>query len=720
MAVRLVCRACGKRLKLPDGLTAKRSAKCPKCLAPVDLTPALEASAYVPTVAVPGKAPDPSATRKVPPLVGEVDARPVPSKLSAPPGPSANAVKSAPSPKSTLSPKPIDLPKPPSLLGEDDPLPYLPANEPEPPKSVPRPAPRSAGAATPLPDPARTAKFQGASTDQEILSLDDDPPGALPEEPVPFRVPVQVLADSLAAAVGPCIAVLLPHGLFLEHEPMKPFLYVPPNTRVDSPAAGELTVALPDGRSVTFRFQGRSARSLASDTHAFLAGERPVPVAADYQRTWWTLWAALLFALGPLVLSQAVDLGPKFATQVGAGLAFAGFLVNAAIVVFSRRSVPVQMIVMACGGVLVTGAFLFVATAYLAGRQEGVEQSKPDPPPAAPAPEPKPPDPLPERPPSHLDRAKRSGSSALEDGPADVTALALAPDGITLAIGYADGTVLMWKLDQPTFDPFLPGPKADGPVTRLQFDAKGRFVFAHTATGAVVAPRVAPPTAPAKLPGGPIAISSDLDAERVRFVTIRGNTVAYRLIASTFIQTPPKVEKGYALPGKGDEINPGAGKDPTKPRDPTFIAWPPGDRFFVGQSDGTIHIWSSARRADAPHRDHKAAVRAWAACIATGDFATGDDAGNVGIWSLTGDAPKVTSALATPVTGLSFSPSGARLAITDGTGWLVIWDPVAGKAIHRVKRPTAVKAMALGPGEDVIVLAAGRTVEVWWLPELVK
>src|SRR5207248_4780355 len=101
------------------------------------------------------------------------------------------------------------------------------------------------------------------------------------------------------------------------HEPTKPFLYVPPGVRVDSPAPGELTVALPDGRSVTFRFQTRAARPLARDTRAFLAGERPVPTAGDYRLKWWMLWAALIFALGPIALSQTVDSGLKFGPQVG-------------------------------------------------------------------------------------------------------------------------------------------------------------------------------------------------------------------------------------------------------------------------------------------------------------------------------------------------------------------------------------------------------------------
>jgi WD40 repeat protein len=75
---------------------------------------------------------------------------------------------------------------------------------------------------------------------------------------------------------------------------------------------------------------------------------------------------------------------------------------------------------------------------------------------------------------------------------------------------------------------------------------------------------------------------------------------------------------------------------------------------------------------------------------------------------------------AAPITGLSFDPAGSRLAVADDTGRLVIWDVVAGKAVHRVQRPAPVKALAYGPGDNMLVLAAGRTAEVWWLPELLK
>src|SRR4051812_46424321 len=104
MAVRLVCRACGERLKVPDGGGREQSPKCPKCLARVDRTAAMGASASLPTVAVPGMAPVPAAPapprgepeRKSPPLLGEDDPLPYPAPKPAASTPSPS--KSSPPP----------------------------------------------------------------------------------------------------------------------------------------------------------------------------------------------------------------------------------------------------------------------------------------------------------------------------------------------------------------------------------------------------------------------------------------------------------------------------------------------------------------------------------------------------------------------------------------------------------------------------------------------
>jgi hypothetical protein len=715
MAIRLHCRACGKRLKLPDGVPPGRSARCPRCLAPVDLTPALEAAAYTSTLALPlpavTKPPtttsEPARAAEPPALVGEDDPLPYPIETGAPArtGPTVRP----PTPRAGKS----------IFDEEDDPLPY----------------PATPAAAAPAPAPPRP-KTPPPAARPEPLSLDDGPePAELPPELAPFRVPVRVLADSLRQLSGPCFAVIVPHGVFLEHEPMRPFLYLPIGCAAESPASGDLRIVLPDRRAVALRFAGRSGRGLARDVRDFLAGTRTAPAEADYRRQWWMLAPALVFALGlasgPLVLSQTAQLGLAFGLQAGAGFALAGLLANAAVVLFSRRSALVQVLTMAGVCLLVTAVFIFGATAYLAGRQRAAEEKKEQQEapgaqaPGSPAPSPGPqPPPGPERPPSHLDRAKKDGSSALPDGPAEVTALALAPDGKVLGIGYADGAVRLWPLDQPTFEAMQPGPRADGPVLRVQFDRNGRFIFAHTATGAFTAPRAGPPPVVARSPGAPVAVAPDV-GERVHFAAVRGNVIVTRLLDAEFVRNPPLKGKmpDYAVPNpKSDEIIPrDHTRDPARPPGPTFLAWGPGDRLFAGQPNGTVSIWGATMRAESPSNDHKAAVRAWARCPATGGFATGDEKGNLALWPVGGGRPVLWPVFdGAPITGLSFNPAGSRLATADDTGRLLIWDAVAGKAVHRVRRPAPVKALAYGPGDNFLILAAGRAAEVWWLPELLK
>ncbi len=209
---------------------------------------------------------------------------------------------------------------------------------------------------------------------------------------------------------------------------------------------------------------------------------------------------------------------------------------------------------------------------------------------------------------------------------------------------------------------------------------------------------------------------------------MRGATIQNRSLATKYIQWPPVKAKEngivYALPGKADETVPaGSGPDPATPggkAGPTFLAWTPGGKLLAGQSDGAIAIWSSAMRPEPASRDHKAAVRAWADCPVTGAFATGDDHGVVAWWPYKGGKPTMAPVLTTPIAALAFAPSGAWLAVSDNTGWLVIWDVAAGKASQRKKLPTAVKTLAFGPNDDVLILAAGPTVEVWSVGDLFK
>jgi hypothetical protein len=524
--------------------------------------------------------------------------------------------------------------------------------------------------------------------------------------------------------------VFVDHGVFLEVEALKPFLYIPVGCRADQPGPGELTVTLPDRRAITLRVAARYARPLARDAVGFLAGRRPAPAASEYRRAWLLLTALVLSlgaAAGPLGLSQTADLGLDFGLVLGAAFALVALIANAAVVLFARWSVPAQLAVMTVLCALVTGVFFFGATAYLAGRKRAEQVvTPPDPGPntgardtnPTPPPGPADPDPGPRRPPTHADKAYASGSSALEDGPAEVTALAISADANHLAVGYADGTTRVCALDQPTFEPLLAGPKADGPVTRVQFDAASRFLFATTATGVVGAPRNGAPPAPARIVGPFVAVAPDVVNDRVRFAAVRGNLVAQRTVPAAFVSNPPKA-KGFATVGPKDESAAASAPDTGKPNGPTFLAWAPTDKLLAAAPDGTITVWSAAMKVETVNRDHKAPVKAWAACAGTGDFATGDDKGTVLLWPYKGK-PVAEPVFTAPVTGMSFAPSGARLAATDASGALAIVEVPTGKVIQRKKFPAPVKALAFGPNEDTLTIAAGKAAEVWWLRELMK
>jgi phage FluMu protein Com len=684
MAVRVVCHKCGKRLKLPEGFDHKRTAKCPKCLSVVDLTAAIEASVYISTATVRAKPPNqPEA--------------PTHTQAQAP---------------TVRSPKPPPLP------------PSKPQAQPRPPE-----VPLS------LDDDNAHAKANNANNANTTpLSLDDDPaPADSPPAEVPFRVPVRVLADSARQALGSCFAVFVSHGIFLEQEALRPFLYAPVGCVAESPTEGELILTLPDGRVVALQIESRAARAISRDALAFLAGERGALVAADYRRKWWLLWPAIIFACalawGPILLAQTANYGRDWGLKVGAIVACVGLLVNAGVVLFSRRSVPAQIAVMAALCVAVTGACYFGASAFLAGKNQPPDQAQN----ANNGDNPQPPDvpltpPLPvppenggiRKPPSHIDRAYAQSVSALEDGPSDVTALSLATDWNTLGIGYADGNTRFWLLDQPTFETFQVGPKADSSVTRVQFDTSGRYVILSVTSGAFVAARGSS-APPAKIPGTFVAVAPELADDRVRFAAIRTNTVAQRLLPTAFVLNPPKKAKGFALTTTRDEITPaGVAVDPGKPTGPTFLAWTPNLRLLAGAPDGAITVWSPAMKLETVNRDHKTAVKAWAECATTGNFATGDEKGNVAVWPYKSTKPSLASVFTTPITALSFSPSGASLAVADNSGWLAVWDIASAKVVSRVKRPTAIKAFTFGPTDDTLLLANGKTVELWTLSELLK
>ena len=229
MSVSVTCRACGARLKTPPGSTKPKPAA--RSATRGWTWPRARGHRVPPTGAKPAKPTRAKPRRKPPPT-----------------GARSTTTASAPLPVAER---------------EEDPLPYLDL----------KPALNgSARQQPPLLPPAK-------AHDEPPLSLDDDPAPAppVPEGPPPFRVPARVTADTADLFTGPCDAVLVPHGLFLESVPFRPFLYAPRGSPASLPGRRALAVSLPDGRTVTVEFLGRNATRVAEDTAAFLANERGVP-----------------------------------------------------------------------------------------------------------------------------------------------------------------------------------------------------------------------------------------------------------------------------------------------------------------------------------------------------------------------------------------------------------------------------------------------------------
>ena len=277
-----------------------------------------EASAYLPTITNPAKPTKPSK-------------------------PDQTETETAPSPPLSPTPARTPLPLP---EREEDPLPYLDLNPGAPKRSgvstngLPRPAPPSVPATKPQ--------------DDTPLSLEDDSgtAPALPPGPPPFRVPALVTDDSAKQFSGLCEVVLVPHGLFLESVPYRPFLYAPVGSPAFTPNSRTVVVSLPDGRAVAIEFLGRDATRLADDTAAFLSRERGLPDPREYRRSpRWLLLVAIIFALGlaiaPVVMSQTTELGLETGLLLGAGFAGFGLLANVAVVLFTCMSVISKMAVMA-------------------------------------------------------------------------------------------------------------------------------------------------------------------------------------------------------------------------------------------------------------------------------------------------------------------------------------------------------------------------------------
>src|SRR5262249_36282068 len=318
-------------------------------------------------------------------------------------------------------------------------------------------------------------------------------------------------------------------------------------------------------------------------------------------------------------------------------------------------------------------------------------------------------------------RASATGMSRLDDGGAAVPALALAPLDGSVVIGYADGSTAVWPLDQPAFAPPRAGPKGDGAVRRIQFDSTGQIAYLSCDNGLVAAPLLMPPAVPLKIPGERVVVLAD--AGRDRFAAVRGGQLCVRLVPTEAVKKPPPVkgpDRFSLCPPRLEAIPGGLRPDyPVMDSNPTFVAWHPAGKLLWGSADGTITAWpGTGPKPEMVTKEHKGAVRAWT--VSGWDFVTGDEKGSIGYWPNPATAPGTYWNGTAAVTQLALASWGLDLAVADATGGLSVWDLGQGRRVFEVKRPVPVQVMSYGPSDDLLLLADGKGVEVWWITELAK
>ncbi|HXD88466.1 MAG TPA: hypothetical protein VN641_18395 [Urbifossiella sp.] len=574
---------------------------------------------------------------------------------------------------------------------------------------------------------------------EEVLSLDDalpaDPrPQPIPPVPAflppPFRFPVQILRDSEHRLAGQLHAVLTPHGLFLEREPNRPLAYFPPGTPCQSEGS---TLHLQAPGRWALRARATQARLLATDIAAFLAGQRPVPLPTEYRRPWWLVGIGAMLALGlaagPIAMADSAEVEWWIGLALAAAFALVAGTTNAAIALFAPLANGLKVAAMAASTVGLLVMLLF-----------GASQFMPDaPPPSEPPPNESPPTrkldpqspllaPTPSTrggPPTWYELIYRDGMARLDDGGADVTALAVSPTDDSVVVGHADGSVRIWPLDQAYFEAPRLGPRGSGAVHRIDFHPASLLALISGSGGLVVAPLDAPPRAPLLIPGEQVVAM--MEPKRERFAAIRNKRIHVRYVPMAMVNEPPEklspgpflttTSKDEALP-----LNLPLGGQPLPNGEATFLAWHPSGRLLCGHRNGAI---AAVRAGGAPaaalfvSREHTAAVRTWA-ISPYADFATGDDDGYVGYWPREAKGISKFRTGTAPIKGLSFNECGGELAVLDATGRISVWDPVDRKLQFEVKPKGRVAAAAYGPRDDLLMIADGKGVQIWWVPELAE
>ncbi len=282
--------------------------------------------------------------------------------------------------------------------------------------------------------------------------------------------------------------------------------------------------------------------------------------------------------------------------------------------------------------------------------------------------------------------------------PAQGRAVAISPDGATVATGGADGNVRLWNTATGQ-EAGAPMSSDASPVDAVAFSPDGALVASASADGNVQLWSTAGQqvTGSALIPNGPDVDALAFSPDGKLLATGGQDGTARLWSVGSGGQAGAVMVTGNAV------------------RALTFGAG--GTTLAMAENDGATELWDAVTQAQtgAPLAvAGSAGASALAFSPGTDALATGNGNGNIQLWNAAAfHQPSLPLAVGTVSPAATFSAGGGLLATSDGHGVVRVWDiasrrPVGGP----VPGSGPVTGLALSPDGKTLAVA-GNSVQLW-------
>jgi WD40 repeat protein len=247
---------------------------------------------------------------------------------------------------------------------------------------------------------------------------------------------------------------------------------------------------------------------------------------------------------------------------------------------------------------------------------------------------------------AQMERAHTAGMAA-------ISATAIAPDNVTLAVAGADKSLVVYNAGKE----IRKFPALASPASAVAFSANGATVAAALGDNAIRLLTVAEPK-------------------------------------------DKKEEKEKSLPGHTGPVS-------------ALLYTPKGDLLISASADKTVRLWNAADGAAKGTLTHTAPVAALALSKDGARLAAGGSDKIVAMWTLADNKPAGTISTPAEVRGISFSPDGQRIAIAGADNKVRIYG-LDGKLQESFVHDGAATGVAFLPdGKRLISSSMDKTARIW-------